>query len=411
MPGGPDDATLLTPAELRTELSIRGLTPTNFREDDIAQLQPVLNAEYAEKRKDAAQLAEQERLAALAAELERVAIEAKFEAARAAQAADDADPETAVWLKQVRFPFAQCRARTLSRALDRAHDRSPLPARSILILQIAANETDPQAVLRPSTVHVKRLISELAANTSLLSLDLQRASLDDALTELLADALTTNTALLSLDLSTNAVGPRGCTALAGMLQKNRTLRTLTLDHNPLSVAVSAQVRDFSGVEALSAALARNTTLKTLSLFKCGIGARGGEALANALGAADSESGLVDLNLFYNNVHAEATATLQKVIEASKAHELGVMKRRKDSRAETKAIEDDLAEVEQKRTEAQAVAEEIAANRVKRANARALAALNARAAERQKRVDEEEAIRAAEEAAGSKKKKKKKKKKK
>ena len=110
------------------------------------------------------------------------------------------------------------------------------------------------------------------------------------------------------------------------------------------------------------------------------------------------------------MHAEATATLQKVIEASKAHELGLMKGRKESRAETKAIEGDLAEVEWKRAEAQAVAEEIAANRVKRANARALATLNARAAERQKRIDEEEAIRAAEEAAGSKKKKKKKKKK-
>jgi hypothetical protein len=132
MPGAPEDASVLTPAELRTELSIRGLTPTNFREDDIAQLQPVLNAEYAEKRKQAALLAEQERLATLAAEQERLAIEAKFEAARAAQAADDADPETAAWLKQVRFPFAQCCARAPSLARARAHDRSPPTALSIL---------------------------------------------------------------------------------------------------------------------------------------------------------------------------------------------------------------------------------------------------------------------------------------
>ena len=275
---------------------------------------------------------------------------------------------------------------------------------------MAAGRTDPQVVLRPSPMHVRRLISLLGSNTSLLGLDLQRCELDDALTTLLAEALCENTVLISLDLGMNKVGPRGCTSLAGMLRTNRTLRSLILDQNPLSVALSARVNDFSGVEALAHSLKTNTTLQSLSLFKCGIGARGGDLIAKSLSASRETTGLIALNLFYNNVHAEATATIMSVVEESKVNGLAERKRRKEQRAEKRAVDDDLKAVATKKAEIAERDKEIAANRVKRANARARASLNARAEERQAVLDAEAAVAAALAAEKGKKKKKKKKKK-
>ena len=108
-------AELLTPADLRTELNSRGLTPTNFREDDVAQLQPLLDAEYAAKKREEKVEAERVRLEAREAEEARLAEEAKRESLRKEREADEADPQTAAWLEQVRGAIAATGAEACAR--------------------------------------------------------------------------------------------------------------------------------------------------------------------------------------------------------------------------------------------------------------------------------------------------------
>jgi hypothetical protein len=144
--------------------------------------------------------------------------------------------------------------------------------------RLAAN--DPQLtelVNMPRSVAVRELVTALALNTTLVTLDFGRRVIhdDDDAPEFAAfcSVLERNTTLKTLNMCGSLVGDVGAHHLAAALEQNSTLKELVLRLNGIG---------YDGAERLAAALTRNVTLTVLNLEWNTFGEAGAAALRAAL---------------------------------------------------------------------------------------------------------------------------------
>jgi V8-like Glu-specific endopeptidase/Ran GTPase-activating protein (RanGAP) involved in mRNA processing and transport len=143
----------------------------------------------------------------------------------------------------------------------------------------------------------------LAANTTLVTLNLSSNEIGDSGAVALGETLKTNITLTSLDLDNNQIGVPGSIALAETLKINTTLMNLGLGCRIGS----------SGAVALAEALKINTTLTSLGLGSNRIGDFVVEALVEAL---KTNTTLTSLDLGGNKIGISGTKTLGKTLRTN-----------------------------------------------------------------------------------------------
>ena len=140
-------------------------------------------------------------------------------------------------------------------------------------------------------------LQQLAANTSITSLDLNFNQISDAGARYLA----TNTSITSLNLSCNKIGPAGAKALAN----NTSITSLDLDMNKIKEAGAKALAESTSITSLKLAgneirdagarhLAANTSITSLGLNSNDIGDAGAQALA-------ANTSITSLDLRGNNI--------------------------------------------------------------------------------------------------------------
>ena len=133
----------------------------------------------------------------------------------------------------------------------------------------------------------KFIVSGLAGNATLTTVDLSSLPIFDDGATALAEALSGNTTLTCLILSQTRIGDIGVRALMEDLECNNTLTALDLSYNHFSV---------DGTTAIARMLRKNTTLHSLNLAFCDIKSDGATLLAEGL---ISNSSLLSLSLESN----------------------------------------------------------------------------------------------------------------
>jgi Ran GTPase-activating protein (RanGAP) involved in mRNA processing and transport len=136
-----------------------------------------------------------------------------------------------------------------------------------------------------TSVSCRALAKALWGNTTITCLDLSSNNLNDHAGAYLARILKKNRTIKKLELDNNLLGPSSTLAFGNSLKVNTTLKYLSLDSNPISG--TSATRDNSGTKALAEALRVNKTLTSLNLWRTGISAVAGNALASAIEHNDS----------------------------------------------------------------------------------------------------------------------------
>ena len=135
---------------------------------------------------------------------------------------------------------------------------------------------------------VRKIESE---DSSLTSVELRNAGIDDSGAGKLAHALQINTVVTDLVLNCNDITDQGARALGSLLEgSTSSLRRLSLRDNPIGDG---------GASALAAALRTNPHMTALSLPFCGVSDEGAAALAGAL--RSPTCALVELHLNGNQI--------------------------------------------------------------------------------------------------------------
>ena len=150
-------------------------------------------------------------------------------------------------------------------------DGSEVFRKMILHPQLLAKKADDAAnnpCLLP--LHTKALAGALAAYAHLQTLCLWSANVQDEGAAALGVYIAANRTLVSLELPDCSIGALGCKALADGLERNMSVLKLTLDYNPIGSA---------GVEALGG-LRFNRCLQSLDLCYCGLTPQDGALLAD-----------------------------------------------------------------------------------------------------------------------------------
>jgi hypothetical protein len=129
----------------------------------------------------------------------------------------------------------------------------------------------------------------LAANNSLLAIDMARCGVEDAEGVSLAKMLRKNTTLRKLDLEGNLLGPQSASEFGRALMVNKTLKTLTLESNLLN---SENGDDQWGLYDLAEFLPKNTTLLSLNLANNQIDEKSGAIFKEKL---DQNDTLIDFD--------------------------------------------------------------------------------------------------------------------
>jgi NLR family CARD domain-containing protein 3 len=143
---------------------------------------------------------------------------------------------------------------------------------------------------------------DLASNTVLKKLSLQKNCIDNRGAANFAQALMTNRTLVSIRLDHNWIGDEGCLAMAKALTENNVLTTLALNGNKIGP---------TGAVALAEALCINSGLQELRLRWNKICDSGAIGFANAL---DSNSTLRLLELDDNNISSEGARAMLKTLK-------------------------------------------------------------------------------------------------
>jgi Ran GTPase-activating protein (RanGAP) involved in mRNA processing and transport len=124
----------------------------------------------------------------------------------------------------------------------------------------------------------KQIAHELATNTVLTFLNLDKNNIGDNGASAIANALSTNRTLTTIGLCENSIGDAGAVAIALALLQNKSLKNLCLTGNFIGRP---------GAVAFADTLRTNTCLRVLSLGENSIGDHGAVALAGALAANQS----------------------------------------------------------------------------------------------------------------------------
>lgn len=132
-----------------------------------------------------------------------------------------------------------------------------------------SSDSDSEDAIDPWEV----LAQVLAANSTMVKLDLDFHEIGDATAQILAN----HPSVTELQLNSNSIGDAGAQALA----RNTTITTLGLGHNRIG-------------DAGAQAFARNTTLTSLDLFGNHIGDAGAEGLA-------ANSSIASLSMRFNKI--------------------------------------------------------------------------------------------------------------
>jgi Ran GTPase-activating protein (RanGAP) involved in mRNA processing and transport len=140
---------------------------------------------------------------------------------------------------------------------------------------------------------------DLAKNTVLKVLLLQKNFIDDIGAVHIAEALMRNRTLVSLKLDANYIGDGGSSAFAEALKANNVLTNLSLNDSWVGIGPA-------GAVALAEVLCTNVSLQHLGLRSNQIGDVGAIAFANAL---KENSTLTSLELDNNNISNEGAAVI------------------------------------------------------------------------------------------------------
>ena len=148
------------------------------------------------------------------------------------------------------------------------------------------------------------LSQALAANVSLTTLDLSHNRIGGTGASHFSNALTVNSSLITLDLSYNRISDIGATCLAQALMANVSLVYLNLKNN--------SVGD-SGAASLGLTLSCNNSLTTLDLSENCIAVAGASCLSQALTA---NSSLIDFDLSHNSISDAGASSLSVALTAN-----------------------------------------------------------------------------------------------
>jgi Ran GTPase-activating protein (RanGAP) involved in mRNA processing and transport len=122
-------------------------------------------------------------------------------------------------------------------------------------------------------VQAKRVATELADNTTVTTLVLNKNGIGHQGCVDIADALNKYHVLVSIELNDNSFGDDGCLAMATTLRQNAVLTRISLNGNYIGPA---------GAVALAKMLQMNTSLRELGLGRNSIGNEGAAAIAGSL---------------------------------------------------------------------------------------------------------------------------------
>ncbi|KAJ1460411.1 hypothetical protein M885DRAFT_612458 [Pelagophyceae sp. CCMP2097] len=252
----PQNAFIMTSADVSEALMDRGIAPKGFLNDDSRTLQDFFDADAAERRAFWAL----ERQAEAAQHRARLARQRHVVAVRTALVVEAdavlADAALADWLLKI------------------AGQQAP---HTVKLSQYVKASFDPSAACRV-------VAKVLWGAKSITALDLSRAGLEDQAGAYVARALRSpDSQIVKLDLDDNRLSHRSCAALAQSLTApGARLKALSVEGNLLLEGDAPGAPP--GFEALCAALWENDSLTRLSLWRCGLDADAGRALAAAVGA-------------------------------------------------------------------------------------------------------------------------------
>jgi len=146
------------------------------------------------------------------------------------------------------------------------------------------------------------LASTVRIHSTLTTLTLRYANLDDLAVSTLCEALKVNKSVETLDLEGNSISPDGAKAIGLMLNTNKSLKHLILKEN--------QIGD-RGLQHIASALQTGShpALETLDLTHNGIESAGAEAFAQTIGTASALPNLPELSFDDNNIGNTGAAAL------------------------------------------------------------------------------------------------------
>jgi NLR family CARD domain-containing protein 3 len=139
-------------------------------------------------------------------------------------------------------------------------------------------------------------------------LDLSSKNINDRRAKQIAMELADNTTVTTLILNKNEIGSQGCVDIANALIKNRVLTSIELNDNSIGDV---------GCTAMAATLRENTVLTKISLIGNGIGPAGAIALAQTL---QTNASLRDLGLGRNNIGNEGTVAIAETLRCNETLE-------------------------------------------------------------------------------------------
>jgi predicted RNA binding protein with dsRBD fold (UPF0201 family) len=150
----------------------------------------------------------------------------------------------------------------------------------------------------------ERIAMELANNTTVTALVLNKNAIGHQGCMDIADALTKNRVLVSIEMNDNSIGSDGCSAIAVALRQNAVLLSVSLCGNGIGPA---------GTVALAETLRINASLQVLGLGRNDVGSEGVSAIAEAL-RRNTTLGRLDLSS--NGISDEGAMTILRALTES-----------------------------------------------------------------------------------------------
>ena len=164
----------------------------------------------------------------------------------------------------------------------------------MMIEFVKENMVNPSIRLDVNSISARSLTKAMWANSTITCLDLSSNELNDHAGSYLARILKRNSTIKKIELDNNKLGPKTCQAFGESLKLNSSLVYLSLDSNP----IAGLSEDSSGIKAIAEALRVNKTLTSINLWRTGIPAAAGLALANAV---DENSTLLFCDVGHNSI--------------------------------------------------------------------------------------------------------------
>jgi len=329
LPTKPKDASALSIKDLGRELETRSLKPSGFWSDDNKSLQLVYNQEFEEELEEAKARREEmiksyEQANRVAAEREKVLRDKQEE--RTALATN---PRAAFWLK------------------------------------VLVTEKCPSEITIPDLVPplCRAMCKPLECTTLLCSLDLSHSKIGDRAGSLLALSLCRNKSIKRLELEDCGLGSHAISSFGKLLESNMTLVHISVENNLLC---GEDREDFSGISKFFSSLEYNSTLQMLSVWRTGLGQKGGKLLVSSLNA---NSTLLSVGIGCNNISQRSERDIHALLErniALKRKADARLRKARDIERNAQKVVDDALDEEKRRVEEEDWLEE---RKIERAQAR------------------------------------------